>query len=130
MDRFERAGDFSWVELQTTDLEEAKSFYQEIFGWEYSESEMPEGVYVEIKAAGQPVGGMMAMPEGVPPGTPAHWLPYVTVKDVDGVAQRAGELGGRLLVPPTDIPNVGRFCILQDPQGAVISAIQYLKREK
>ena len=70
----------------------------------------------------------MPMPPGVPPGTPPHWMGQVTVDDVDEVAKKVGELGGRVLVPPTDIPDVGRFCTFQDPHGAVISAIQYLKR--
>jgi predicted enzyme related to lactoylglutathione lyase len=55
----------------------------------------------------------------------AAWGVYVTVDDVDATAAKAEELGGKILVPPTDIPNVGRFCVLQDPQGSVISAITY-----
>ncbi len=53
------------------------------------------------------------------------WGIYVTVSDVDATAKKVGELGGKILFPPTDIPNVGRFCVIQDPQGAVISAITY-----
>jgi len=51
-------------------------------------------------------------------GVPAHWLVYSAVTDVDGSAKLAGELGGKVLSPPMDIPNVGRFAVLQDPQGA------------
>jgi hypothetical protein len=128
VDRFKAHGDFSWVELLTTDVEAAKEFYQGVFGWELSESPMPEGGYTLIKAGGRAVGGMMSMPPGVPPGTPPHWMAYVTVDDVDAVAKKVGELGGRMLVPPMDIPDVGRFCTFQDPHGAVISAIQYTQR--
>ncbi len=58
-------------------------------------------------------------------GVSPYWGIYITVDDVDSTAKLAGELGARILVPPRDIPNVGRFCVIQDPQGAVISAITY-----
>jgi predicted enzyme related to lactoylglutathione lyase len=56
---------------------------------------------------------------------PPHWGVYITVDDVDATAAKAQQLGATTIVPPTDIPNVGRFCTFQDPQGAVISAITY-----
>jgi hypothetical protein len=62
-------------------------------------------------------------------GMPPMWGAYVTVDDVDLTARTAEQLGARLLVPPTDIPNVGRFCVIQDPQGAVINAITYIKMQ-
>jgi predicted enzyme related to lactoylglutathione lyase len=65
------------------------------------------------------------MPKDLPPGVPPHWTAYITVTDVDAVAKKAQEMGGTALVPPTDIPTVGRFCVLKDPQGAVLAFIQY-----
>jgi predicted enzyme related to lactoylglutathione lyase len=62
----------------------------------------------------------MTLPEQAA-GAPPHWLGYVGSPDVDGTARRAAELGGQVLVPPTDIPNIGRFTVLRDPQGAVIA---------
>lgn len=126
-DRFETHGDFSWCELLTTDVEGAKSFYRTVFGWEMKEGEFEGEPYIELLAAGKPVGGIMRMPSQVPAGTPPHWASYVTVDDVDAVARKVVESGGKLLVPPTDIPHVGRFCTFQDPQGAVLSAITYEK---
>ena len=85
------------------------------------------GDYTVVKAGGEAMGGMMPMPaqaEGAPP----RWGIYVTVEDVDETARLAEELGARTLFPPTDIPDVGRFCTLQDPQGAVISVITYVER--
>ena len=67
----------------------------------------------------------MRMPKQVPPGTLPRWEASVTVDDVDAVARKAEENGGRILVPPTDIQDVGRFCTFQDPQGAVLCAITY-----
>jgi len=60
-------------------------------------------------------------------GMPPMWGAYVTVDDVDATARTAEQLGAKLLVPPRDIPGVGRFCVIQDPQGAVISAITYVE---
>ena len=68
----------------------------------------------------------MAMPPQVK-GAPPHWGIYVTVDDVDATAKLAEQMGAKTIVPPTDIPNVGRFCTFQDPQGALISVITYLR---
>jgi hypothetical protein len=80
--------------------------------------------YTVVKAGATEVGGIMPMPPQAS-GTPPHWGTYVTVQDVDATARRAEALGAKICIPPTDIPNVGRFCTFQDPQGAVISAITY-----
>ena len=127
VERCRQHGAFSWCELMTTDMDAAKAFYGRLFGWESEETAMPGMMpYTVLKPSGQPAGGIMAMPpetQGMPPA----WGVYVTVDDVDLTARTAEELGGRLLVPPRDIPNVGRFCVIQDPQGAVISAITYIR---
>jgi predicted enzyme related to lactoylglutathione lyase len=83
--------------------------------------------YTMVKATGEDVGGIMAMPPQAK-GAPAHWGIYVTVDDVDATAKLAEQMGAETIVPPTDIPNVGRFCTFQDPQGALISIITYLQR--
>jgi len=56
------------------------------------------------------------------------WSAYVTVDNIDETAKLAEALGGKIIMPPTDIPEVGRFAIFCDPQGALISAISYLPR--
>ncbi len=128
-DRFKTHGDFSWCELITTDIDAAKKFYSDLLGWTLSDMPMGEaGMYTVFKAGDQDVGGMMAMPKNMPPGVPPHWTAYITVTDIDAVAKKAQEMGGTALVPPTDIPKVGRFFVLKDPQGAVIAFIQYKKR--
>jgi predicted enzyme related to lactoylglutathione lyase len=58
---------------------------------------------------------------------PPAWGVYVTVDDADAVARRVETLGGKLLRAPEDIPSVGRFCVLQDPQGATLCAMQYAR---
>ena len=118
-------GAFSWCELMTTDVESAKIFYSALFGWEMQVLAMPGMPYTLVKVGDKGIGGIMSMPEQSG-GMEPNWGAYVTVDDVDAVARRAPELGGKVLVPPQDIPNVGRFCVLQDPQGAFIRAITYV----
>lgn len=127
-DRFKTHGDFSWCELMTKDVEAARKFYADLLGWTYQDMPMEGGSnYTVFKAGEQAVGGMMPMPKDMPPGVPPHWTAYITVKDVDAIAKKAQEMGGKALVPPTDIPKTGRFFVLQDPQGAVIAFIQYVE---
>jgi len=124
---FKQHGAFSWCELMTTDVDAAKTFYSAFFGWETEDMSMPEMVYTVVKAGGEEVGGIMAMPpqaQGVPPA----WGTYVTVDDVDETSKMAEKLGGKVLLAPQDIPEVGRFCLIQDPQGAMINIITYLGR--
>ncbi|MDY0166419.1 MAG: VOC family protein [Thermoguttaceae bacterium] len=108
----------------TADVEVAKAFYTKLFGWTTDDMQVEGMTYTVITAGDKEVGGMMPTPpeaQGIPP----TWGAYVTVDDVDATAQTAEQLGGRLLVPPTDIPGVGRFCVIQDPQGATLNAITY-----
>ena len=124
-----RHGTFSWCELITTDVEAAKAFYSQLFGWtmEPVTHEADEGMqYNLVKVDGTEIGGILAVPAHAP-GMPPCWGAYVTVDDVDAAAGKAGELGGAVVVPLTDIPGVGRFCVIRDPQGATISMITYLK---
>ncbi len=118
-------GAFSWCELMTTDPNAAKEFYGPLFGWEFEDIENSCVPYAILKADGAPQGGVMAKPPQLPANVPPYWGVYVTVDDVHAVAAKAVALGGMILRPPTEIPNVGTFAVIQDPQGAVISAITY-----
>lgn len=124
---FKQHGAFSWCELMTTDVEAAKAFYTKLFGWDTEDMKMPGMTYTVVKAGGSGIGGIMAIPPEAK-GMPPAWGTYVTVDDVDATAKTAGQLGAKLLVPPRDIPDVGRFCVIQDPQGAVINIITYAKK--
>jgi predicted enzyme related to lactoylglutathione lyase len=109
-----------WNELQARDLEAAKKFYAPLFGWRLKES--PE--YTELHLGEKAIGGMMT--SQAPPEVPSYWLPYFAVEDCDASAARAESLGGRLLMPPMDIPNVGRFTVVSDPQGAMFAIIKLM----
>ena len=128
---FKQHGAVSWVELMTSDVEAAKSFYSQLFGWQLETMQIQEDMppYNVISAGEMKIGGIMATPPEAG-DAPPYWGNYVTVDNVDEVAAKAAELGGRVLFGPHDIPKVGRFCVIQDPQGAVISAITYVPCEE
>lgn len=117
-------GTFCWSELVTTDPEGAGSFYTGLVGWNLKTEEAGAGTgYTEFLQGDRPVGGMMKMEGDQWRHVPPHWMNYVSVEDTDAVTSKAKELGGNVIVPPTDIPNVGRFATLQDPTGAAFSVI-------
>ncbi len=121
-------GQICWNELTTQDLSKAKEFYAELLGWKFEQSKAVELEYPEIKVSGESVGGMMQMTEEWKmPETgelmPSHWMTYIAVDDVDAAAQKVEQFGGKICVPPTDI-QVGRFAVINDPGGAVVSIIK------
>lgn len=117
-------GAFSWNELMTTDIAGAKSFYSKMFGWEMQDEKTPDMIYTMLKTGDKEVGGMMAIPAEAK-GAPPSWGAYVTVDDVDQQIIQAEKLGGQIVLQPRDIPNVGRFAVISDPQGAVLTLITY-----
>ena len=115
-------GRFVWYDLMTTDLQAAEHFYTKVCGWTTSLWENSGEPYTMWRAGDTEIGGLMDLPQEVRDmGGPPNWIAYVAVSDVDSSARQAAELGGNILHPPTDIPNVGRFAVVQDPQGAVLS---------
>lgn len=118
-------GVICWAELASKDLAAATKFYSELLGWTMKTSEAAGMNYTEFQAAGRSIGGMYQMTAecGGDANAPSHWMSYVSVTDVDASAKRVEELGGKICVPPMDIPNVGRFCVINDPTGATISLI-------
>jgi uncharacterized protein len=121
-------GRFVWSELMTTDTKAAGRFYSKVVGWKtqpFPGSETSEAPYTLWMAGEQGVGGMMAMPaEMKAGGAPPSWSIYVGVHDADAAAAKALSLGGKVVVPPGDIPKVGRFSVLSDPQGAPFAVLQ------
>jgi uncharacterized protein len=112
-------GRFVWHDLMTSDSGKAQEFYQKVTGW--GTQAWDGGVpYTMWTANGAPLGGVMGMPPNSP--APPHWLAYIAVPDTDATAEQVASLGGRIIKAPDDIPNVGRFAILADPQGAVFAA--------
>jgi uncharacterized protein len=113
-------GRFVWHDLMTTDVERAKSFYAALLGWRYEIADMGGmGEYPMIYVGERGLGGIVALDAAA--GVPSHWIAYVTVDDVGAAAARGDAAGGSTCVPPTPIPNVGRFAVITDPGAAVIS---------
>jgi predicted enzyme related to lactoylglutathione lyase len=124
---FETHGAFSWNELSTTNVGDAREFYGKLFGWKFEDMNVSGMTYAVISAGDTAIGGIMNVPAQTK-GMPPTWGAYVTVDNVDDLVARVASLGGKLLVPAQDIPTVGRFAVIQDPQGAVLSVITYLPR--
>jgi predicted enzyme related to lactoylglutathione lyase len=113
-------GRFVWHELMTTDLQAAAAFYTKVLPWKTQPSGMPD--YTLWTSGKTMTGGLMAQPESArQAGAPPSWLVYIGTPDVDATAAAAERLGGKVLKAPADIPNVGRFAVLADPQGAAFA---------
>ena len=113
---------FVWYELMTTNVPAAARFYSAVVGWRSEDAAMPGIEYHLFYSGENMVAGLMAQPEDAKAaGTPPGWLGYVYVADVDGKTAEAARLGGTVYVEPRDIPGVGRFSVVADPQGAVFA---------
>jgi len=117
-------GAFSWNELMTSDVEGAKKFYSELLGWTMYPIPECEAGYTMAKSKDMDVGGIMGIPDEFSNMPPA-WSSYITVDNVDEYAVLAKQLGAKIILEPQDIPNVGRFTVISDPQGAILSLITY-----
>jgi hypothetical protein len=110
-------GRFVWHDLMTTDAQKSQAFYASLFDWQIQEVPMQGFTYRMIIAGPGPIGGIVEE-KNIPA---SHWMPYLAVPDVDAAAAKLGKLGGSVCVPPTDIPETGRFAVVGDPQGAYFS---------
>ena len=118
-------GNFVWNELMTTDPDKAKSFFAKVLGWQSENMDMgPNGTYTIWKSQGQMAGGMMKYDPKEMGGVPPHWMAYIEVDDVDARAKQATNEGGRVVVEPFDVPNVGRIALIADPTGAVVGIMK------
>ena len=118
-------GGWFWNELFTKDSKAAVAFYEKVFGYSHDAMDMgAQGTYYVLKdRGGQMRAGVMQQPPGTP--APSSWLPYIKVADCDATATKATQLGAlSIMVPPTDIPNIGRFAVIIDPLGAPIAVIK------
>jgi predicted enzyme related to lactoylglutathione lyase len=117
-------GGWVWNELWTPDVKASLAFYERVFGYSHDAMDMgPQGTYYILKSADGKgrAGAMQSTGSAAPP----MWLPYVHVNDCDATASQAQTLGARqIVVPPTDIPGVGRFAVLLDPLGAALAMLK------
>lgn len=117
MSRFQ--GNFVWHELMTNDPQTATAFYKHVVGWEAADMNLPDRTYIRLSIGKTGVGGLMALPqEARAAGAKPGWTGYIGVDDVDAAAAGVERGGGTVHRAPADIPTVGRFAIVSDPQGA------------
>ena len=114
---------FCWNELYTTDVKKVGDFYANLFGWSREPMPTPMGEYTVFKKGDAQAAGMMQITKEMT-GMPPHWMVYFAVDDSDRTVEKAKGMGALVMVPPTDIPNIGRFAILNDPQGADFAVIR------
>ncbi|MEA3029452.1 MAG: uncharacterized protein QOG13_777 [Sphingomonadales bacterium] len=125
---------FFWYELMTSDQDAAIDFYAKVVGWSASEMPMPgdsSARYTILEVDGRGVGGVMQLTDqmrdgGARPG----WLGYIHVDDADAAAKSIADAGGKILMGPDDIPEVGRFAMAADPGGAVFYVMKPFPREE
>ena len=112
-------GDFIWYELMTTDPQAARAFYETVVGWKIDFEPGGDMDYRMIAASDGLVGGVLGLkPEMTEGGARPAWVGYVAVDDVDKVVESVEHGGGKVLMPAHDMPHVGRFAMVADPQGA------------
>jgi len=123
-DVFDVPGALTWNELTTRDVEGSAAFYGSVFGWVARESAMGDLPYIVWEHQGETIAGMQPMDgDDWPHDLPPHWMVYFAVGDCDEAAAHAQSLGGRVLRPPTSLP-IGRYALLQDPQGGTFSILR------
>jgi hypothetical protein len=122
-------GRFAWHELHTNQRARAIKFYGELAGWQIKDVAMgPGDPYGLCLLDGKDLGGIVQSTE--PGHSPPHWLAYIAVDEVDASAVKATSLGGKVIQAPMDIPDVGRFAVIADPQGATFALYKHLRTEE
>ena len=116
----------SWLDLGTTDLDSAESFYGELFGWSADRQPAGEGIFYSMQSInGKTVAGIYEQAQDQrDAGIPPNWLTYITVDHVDAAAAKIEPAGGRVAAPPFDVMDAGRMAIVADPSGGVVGLWQ------
>jgi predicted enzyme related to lactoylglutathione lyase len=119
------AGQIGWIDLTVADAPAIRDFYQRVTGWESAPVEM--GGYQDFcmhpPGEAQPVAGICHA-RGPNADLPPVWMVYITVADLDESFRRCEEMGGRLARPVESMGNLGRFCVIEDPAGAVCALFE------
>jgi len=115
-----KKGAFVWYDHVTSDVDAAKAYYTETIGWGTKAWDGPMP-YTMFTVGETPVAGLMQMPDEMPEGVPPHWLGYVEVGDLGDAVAKVKALGGQVRHEPTDIPGIGAFAVIADPQGAALA---------
>lgn len=117
-------GRFVWYDLMTRDTDAAAEFYRRVVGWRTKDREGRTPRYTMWTVEKTPIGGVMSIDTSTRGDVPPHWMAYISTPDVDATVEQVTSLGGRLYSGPHDVPDVGRYAVLADPQGAAFSAFK------
>lgn len=113
-------GSITWCDLTVSDAAKVKDFYEKVVGWKADPVSMGDyNDFSMIAPESNRIAAGICNAKGINSKLPPQWLIYITVADVDRSAQTCTQLGGKVLVEPRTIPNYGRFCVIEDPAGAV-----------
>jgi predicted enzyme related to lactoylglutathione lyase len=118
-------GTIGWADLTVANAQDVRDFYRAVVGWTTSDVDM--GGYSDFCMHPAPGSAPMAgvcHARGHNADLPAQWLLYITVADLDASIARCRELGGKVLAGPKALGSQGRFCVIQDPAGAVAALWQ------
>lgn len=117
-------GTFVWYELSTTDVEGAKAYYSAVMGWDARDMSMPGLAYASFTLDGLPVCGLIPLPEdGTKRGGKPRWMGYIGVDEIFATTERIKQLGGTILLAPTDVFNFSRISIVADPERATFALV-------
>lgn len=121
-------GSITWTDLTVPNADAVKNFYSEVVGWKSEPVSMGDynDFNMNLPASEKTVAGICHQ-RGPNAGLPAQWLVYITVENVDKSAKRCVELGGKIIGNPKDMGGYGRFCVIQDPAGAVAALFEPAK---
>jgi hypothetical protein len=111
---------FCWADLSTPDAQRGGKFYSDLFGWKLEKGEKDPSGYLHIKNGDTFIGGIPPA-EHHNPKSPAHWLIYFMVADVEAATEKAKGMGAKVYMPPRKMEGVGTWSIVADPQGAVFA---------
>lgn len=117
------AGTPCWIDLNASDLETAKAFYADLFGWQFQVGGEETGGYVIAEVGGRAVAGLMGAMPGQEPQAPA-WTTYFAADDADATAAKITEAGGTVVVAPMDVLDIGRMAVAVDPTGGAFGLWQ------
>ena len=113
-------GTLCWADLNTTDPDRAKQFYEALLGWKLALGEKDTSAYLHIKSGDEFIGGVPPA-SLMDPNTPSHWMIYLFTEDIRAAANHAKELGAKVLMTPMKIQDVGEMAVIEDPQGAIFA---------
>jgi predicted enzyme related to lactoylglutathione lyase len=117
-------GKFVWHDLNTGDPKGSKRFYGELLGWEFTDSSILGHDYTVARVGGRPIGGIHTPPRDDSGKTPAHWLSYMSVADVDASVKTVTDSGGGVLAGPLNLDMIGRAAVVRDSQGAPFGLVR------